>query len=42
MNHADGLVTRGEIGNAPECTIAEGMRYNIDMLQQKAGLPSVG
>jgi hypothetical protein len=42
MNHADGPVTRDKIGYAPEFTVEEGMRYNIDMLQQKAGFPSVG
>lgn len=42
MNHADGAVTRDEIGYASEFTIEGGMRYNINMLQQKAGLPSVG
>ena len=42
MNHVDGAVTRDEIGYAPEFTIGEGMRYNIEMLRQKAGFPSVG
>jgi hypothetical protein len=42
MNHADGPVTRDEIGYAAELTIEEGMRHNIDMQQQKAGFPSGG
>jgi UDP-glucose 4-epimerase len=38
----DGNVTRDEIGYAPEFTIEEGVKRNINMLRQQAGLPPVG
>jgi nucleoside-diphosphate-sugar epimerase len=38
----DGNVTRDEIGYAPEFTIEEGIKRNINMLRQRAGLPAVG
>jgi UDP-glucose 4-epimerase len=38
----DGNVTRDEIGYAPEFTIEEGIKRNINMLRQRTGLPPVG
>jgi nucleoside-diphosphate-sugar epimerase len=38
----DGSATRTEIGYAPEFTIEEGIKRNINMLRQRAGLPPVG
>jgi nucleoside-diphosphate-sugar epimerase len=37
----DGSVTRDEIGYAPEVTIEEGIKRNLNMLRQKAGLSLV-
>ena len=41
MNHADGAVSRDELGYAPGLTVEKGMRYTIKMPRQKAGFPSV-
>jgi hypothetical protein len=38
----DGRMSRDAIGGAMEFTIAAGIRYNINMLQQRAGFPSDG
>jgi nucleoside-diphosphate-sugar epimerase len=38
----DGHVARDEIGYAPEFTIEDGIKRNINMLRQKAGFPAVG
>jgi nucleoside-diphosphate-sugar epimerase len=38
----DGSAARDEIGYAPEFTIEEGIKRNLNMLRQRAGLPPVG
>jgi nucleoside-diphosphate-sugar epimerase len=38
----DGRVTREELGYAPQYTVEEGIKRNINMLRQGAGLPLVG